>query len=51
VNAPWALQNGYAIEDQPEDLPTLRRIDWVNFNRAAPRFRERAMRKVELTYG
>jgi hypothetical protein len=51
VNAPLAPQSGYAIEDQLEDLPTLCKIDWVDFNRASPRVRERAMQKVEMIHG
>jgi predicted nucleotidyltransferase len=48
---PLPLQDFYAIEDQLEDLPTLCKIDWVDFNRASPRFRERAMQQVELIHG
>lgn len=50
-DAPLPLQDFYAIEDQLDDLPTLCMIDWVDFNRASPRFRERALQKVELIHG
>lgn len=50
-DTPLPLQDFYAIEDQLEDLPTLCKIDWVDFNRASPRFRERAMQQVELIHG
>lgn len=41
----------FEIEDQLEALPTLYRIDWLDFNRVSDRFRERAMRHKELIYG
>jgi len=41
----------YAIEDQLDDLPTLYKIDWVDFNRASPRFSERAMQQIEVIHG
>jgi len=40
---PLPVQDFYAIEDQLEDLPTLYKIDWVDFNRASDRFRQIAM--------
>ena len=48
---PLALKDFYAIEDQLDDLPTLYKIDWLDFNRVSPRFRERAMRQVERIHG
>jgi hypothetical protein len=33
-----------------DELPTLYKIDWVDFNRASQEFRERAMRDVEIMY-
>lgn len=50
-DAPLPLDDFYAIEDQLDDLPTLYKIDWVDFNRASPHFRERAMRQVEVIHG
>lgn len=50
-NAPLAPQSGNAIEDQLDDLPTLCRIDWVDFSRASPRFRQQAMQQVEIIHG
>lgn len=48
---PLPLDDFYAIEDQLDDLPTLHKIDWVDLNRASPRFRERALQKTEKLYG
>ena len=47
---PLPLRDFYAIEDALEELPTLYRIDWVDLNRAPPRFRERAMQAAEILY-
>lgn len=48
---PLPLEDFYAIEDQLDALPTLYKIDWVDLNRASPRFRERALRQTETLYG
>lgn len=48
---PLPLDVFYAIEDQLDDLPTLYKIDWVDFNRASPRFSERAMQQIEVIHG
>lgn len=48
---PLPLNDFFAIEDQLDDLPTLYKIDWVDFNRASPRFRERAARQIEVLHG
>jgi predicted nucleotidyltransferase len=48
---PLPLDDFYAIEDQLDDLPTLYKIDWVDFNRVSPRFSERATQQVELIHG
>lgn len=50
-NEPLPLNDFFVIEDQLDDLPTLYKIDWVDFNRASPRFRERAMQQVERLHG
>ena len=50
-DGPLALKDFFAIEDQLDDLPTLYKIDWVDFNRVSPRFRERAMQHVEMIHG
>lgn len=52
VIGPAALpaRDFFAIEDELEALPTLHKIDWVDFNRVAPRFRERAMRQIEVLH-
>jgi predicted nucleotidyltransferase len=46
-DSPLPLQDFYAIEDQLDDLPTLYKIDWVDFNRASERFQQIALRDVE----
>ena len=48
---PLPLDDFYAIEDQLDDLPTLYKIDWVDFNRVSPRFSERATQQVEVIHG
>ena len=48
---PLPLKDFFSIEDELDDLPTLYKIDWVDFNSASPRFRERAMQQVEKIYG
>lgn len=49
--SPLPLSDFYAIEDQLDDLPTLYKIDWVDFNRTSPRFSERAARRIEVLHG
>jgi predicted nucleotidyltransferase len=48
---PLPLDDFYAIEDQLDDLPTLYKIDWVDFNRVSSRFSERAMQQIEVIHG
>ena len=48
---PLPLADFYAIEDMLDELPTLYRIDWVDFARVGERFREQALRDVEVIYG
>jgi len=50
-DTPLPLNDFYAIEDELDDLPTLYKIDWVDFNRASTRFNERAMQQVEVIHG
>ena len=50
-DAPLSLNDFYGIEDRLDELPTLYKIDWINFNRAFPRFSERAMQQVEVIHG
>ena len=49
-DTPLPLNDFYAIEDELDDLPTLYKIDWVDFNRASPRFRERATQQIEVVH-
>jgi len=49
-NEPLPLRDFYSIEDQLDELPTLFKIDWVDFNRVSPRFRDRAMQTVEIIH-
>ncbi|MEQ1591900.1 MAG: nucleotidyltransferase domain-containing protein [Thiobacillaceae bacterium] len=48
---PLSLSDFYDIEDQLDELPTLYKIDWVDFNRVSPRFSERAARRIEVLHG
>lgn len=45
-----STQDYFAIEDDLDALPTLYKIDWVDFNRASPRFVERALRQIEVIH-
>lgn len=47
---PLPLKDFYSIEDQLDELPTLYKIDWVDFNRASPQFSRRAMQQIEVIY-
>lgn len=47
---PLPLEDFFTIEDQLDELPTLYKIDWVDFNRVSPRFRERATKLVEVIH-
>ena len=48
---PMPLDAFFAIQDMLEELPTLYRIDWVDFARAGEKLKERALRNVEILYG
>ena len=50
-DVPLSLSDFYDIEDQLDELPTLYKIDWVDFYRASPRFSERAARRIEVLHG
>ena len=47
---PLPVRDFFMIEDMFDALPTLFKIDWVDFNRASSKFRERAMKKIEILY-
>lgn len=47
---PLPLVDFFAIEDMLDDLPTLYRIDWVDFSSVSERFRAQALRSVEVIY-
>ena len=47
---PLPLRDFYAIEDMLDALPTLYKIDWVDFNRVSAEFRQRAMHTMETLY-
>lgn len=49
-DTPLPLEDFYAIEDSLDELPTLYRIDWVDFARVSESFRERAMDNAEVIY-
>lgn len=40
----------FNIEDQLDALPTLYKIDWMDFNKASDRFRKRAMQQIEVLH-
>lgn len=48
--SPLPLQDFYALADQIEDLPTLYRIDWVDFARASEKFRRSALTSMKVIY-
>ena len=47
---PIPLSLFYQIEDKLEALPTLYKIDWVDLNRVADEFRQRALQHAEVLY-
>ena len=49
-DTPLPLVDFFAIEDMLDELPTLYRIDWVDFARVSERFRTQALQKVEVIY-
>lgn len=49
-DAPLPLEDFFAIQDMLDELPTLYRIDWVDFARVSERFRSQALQKVEVIY-
>lgn len=49
-DAPLPLEDFFAIEDMLDDLPTLFRIDWVDFARVNEQMRAQALRRVEVIY-
>lgn len=49
-DTPLPLEDFFAIEDMLEELPTLFRIDWVDFARVSERFRTQALQNVEVIY-
>jgi len=49
-DTPLPLADFFAIEDMLEELPTLYRIDWVDFARVSERFRKQALQNAEVIY-
>jgi predicted nucleotidyltransferase len=49
-NKPLPLEDFFAIEDMFDELPTLYRIDWVDFARVSDRFRAQALQRAEVIY-
>lgn len=41
----------FAIEDAFDQLPTLHVIDWVDFGRVSPKFRQEALKHIEVLHG
>ncbi|KAF0162032.1 MAG: DNA polymerase beta domain-containing protein [Rhodocyclaceae bacterium] len=48
--SPLPLRDFYALADQIEDLPTLYRIDWVDFARTSEKFRRAALASMKVIY-
>ena len=49
-NTPLPLADFFAIQDMLDELPTLYRIDWVDFARVSERFRSQALKNAEVIY-
>lgn len=49
-NTPLPLEDFFAIQDMLDELPTLYRIDWVDFARVSERFRAQALKNIEVIY-
>jgi uncharacterized protein len=49
-DTPLPLVDYYAIEDMFDELPTLYRIDWVDFARVGERFHAQALQQAEVIY-
>jgi predicted nucleotidyltransferase len=50
-DTPLPLADYYAIEDKLDALPTLYKIDWVDFGRASEKFRHRALPGARVIHG
>jgi predicted nucleotidyltransferase len=50
-DTPLPLADFYAIEDKFDSLPTLHKIDWVDFGRASEAFRRRALPGARVIHG
>ncbi len=50
LGRPMPLTEFYALEDILQDLPTLYRIEWVDFTRADPLFVTRALQEHVVLY-
>jgi len=49
-DTPLPLEDFFAIQDMLDELPTLYRIDWVDFARVSERFRAQALKNAEVIY-
>ena len=49
-DTPLPLEDFYAIEDMLDELPTLYRIDWVDFATVNERFRAQALDGAEVLH-
>lgn len=49
-DAPLPLEDFYAVEDALDELPTLYKIDLVDFRRASPEFSARAKKHYRILY-
>jgi predicted nucleotidyltransferase len=49
-NTPLPLTDFYALADELDELETLYRFDWVDLARASEKFRQSALKNVEVIY-
>lgn len=47
---PLPLKTFYLIEDLFDEMETLYKIDWVDFNQVSSRFAEYALQHIEILY-
>jgi uncharacterized protein len=47
---PLPLKTFYLIEDLFDEIETLYKIDWVDFNRVSSRFVDQALQHIEVLY-
>jgi predicted nucleotidyltransferase len=48
--APMPVPLFWEIKDEFDAIPTLCKIDWVDFSKVSPTFRSRALEHIEVLY-